>query len=285
MEAYIDVQSRLADLTDEEWLQALLKSTHGPTSSRGITLPGFPSNDLQSLFVGSAGEHTIREAFNFYQIARGHASRYGMPLQRRSQILDFGCGWGRIARLFLRDTAQDGIYGVDAWPLALDVCKKTNPYCNFLPVGHYPPSVFRDGMFDLIYAYSVFSHLSEQVGLQWIREFQRILRPGGILLATTQGRSFIAYCQNLRGKPFESVWHEYLAKAFVDAEKAYADYDAGTFLYAPSGGGEALPPEVYGEALIPRAYAEQVWSRHLSFRDFVDDRNVLPQALIVMQKA
>ena len=75
-----------------------------------------------------------------------------------------------------------------------------------------------------------------------------------------------------------------LANSFVDTEAAYAAYDAGEYLYAATGGGPSRPADFYGEALIPEAYVRRQWTKSLRFVAFVDDRSVMPQALIVMQK-
>jgi len=45
-------------------------------------------------------------------------------------------------------------------------------------------------MFDFIYAFSVFTHLSESGQVAWLAELSRILRPGGYLLMTTHGEAF-----------------------------------------------------------------------------------------------
>ena len=47
-----------------------------------------------------------------------------------------------------------------------------------------PPSPFREGQFDAIYAISVFTHLPEELQFAWLTELRRILRPGGVLLAS-----------------------------------------------------------------------------------------------------
>jgi hypothetical protein len=82
----------------------------------------------------------------------------------------------------------------------------------------------------------------------------------------------------------EFAWHQALSKSFVETEAALAAYAAGEFLYAPTGGGPALPSEFYGEAIIPEAYVRRNWTASLNLVAFVDDRSVVPQALIVMQK-
>ncbi len=52
-----------------------------------------------------------------------------------------------------------------------------------------PPLDYRDEMFDLVYAVSVFTHLSEEFQLPWLDELKRILKPNGVLLATVYNNS------------------------------------------------------------------------------------------------
>ena len=128
------------------------------------------------------------------------------------------------------------------------------------------------------------SHLAEHASLAWVQEFSRLLRPGGIMAMTTQLRDFIGFCESFRGKVNEVPWHDGLAKSFVDVDAWYAAYDAGHYLYAPTGGGPARPSDFYGEAMIPEGYVRTRFTPFLKYVDFVADRSLLPQALIVMQK-
>ena len=52
-----------------------------------------------------------------------------------------------------------------------------------------PPLDYSDEMFDLVYAVSVFTHLSEEFQLPWLGELRRILKPNGVLLATVYNNS------------------------------------------------------------------------------------------------
>ncbi len=47
-----------------------------------------------------------------------------------------------------------------------------------------PPLAFEDGLFDLVYAVSVFTHIDRFQQKEWLKEFRRLLRPGGALLLT-----------------------------------------------------------------------------------------------------
>jgi SAM-dependent methyltransferase len=271
-------------LTDREWLEVILKTVEHPIVD-DMRLPGFPPDEIQRMIVGSSNEHTLREAFNFYSEIKQYAAQLGRTLTHNSRILDFGCGWGRIIRFFLKDISANNLYGIDVDPQMIDICLETVKYGNYSTVQPLPPTEFADESFDIIYAYSVFSHLAEPVHIKWVEEFSRILKPGGILLATTQGRNFIEFCRSLRGQTHPSAWHQALSNSFLDTEAALADYDRGKFLYSGTGGGGPRDKSFYGEAIISPGYVKREWTKYLIFCDFADALTRLPQSLIVMQKS
>ena len=41
----------------------------------------------------------------------------------RASVADYGCGWGRITRLFHRDTPCDNIYALDSWDRSIALCR------------------------------------------------------------------------------------------------------------------------------------------------------------------
>jgi predicted SAM-dependent methyltransferase len=59
-------------------------------------------------------------------------------------------------------------------------------------------------MFDFIYAISVFTHLGEQLGLSWIQELKRILKPGGHLYMKVHGITRLHYLRMDQILRFES---------------------------------------------------------------------------------
>lgn len=271
-------------MSDSEWFEVLLKSLDRSVVD-GIEMAGFPPEELQRQFVGMSGPQALNEAFNFYSEIKRYAGKLAQKLGRDSRILDFGCGWGRIIRFFLKDVTADNLYGIDVDSEMTDLCIKTVGHGNYSAIKPMPPLEFSEGSFDIIYAYSVFSHLAESVQIQWIEEFSRILKPGGILVATTQARSFIELCRTLRNQSNSSNnWHHALAHSFVDTEAAFADYDNGKFLYSATGGGGPRDASFYGEAVIPQKYIEREWTKYLDFCDFTYDPAIIPQSLIVMQK-
>ncbi len=98
--------------------------------------------------------------------------------------LDFGCGCGRVARALLAFAEPDELVGVDPDGLGVAWCAERLEG-RFLVSSERPPLPFEDSTFDVAVVVSVFTHLDEEPQLAWLRELHRILRPGGVLLAST----------------------------------------------------------------------------------------------------
>jgi SAM-dependent methyltransferase len=273
-------------MLDHKYLSLLIKSAERPIY-KGILLPGLPEDTVQRQFCGSSGEQALRGAYQFYKCVKKYCESLENPIQKGTRILDFGCGWGRIIRFFFKDTSCENLFGVDVDPQMIDFCSKEMHCGSYFLVNYGPPSVLKDGSIDVIYAFSVFSHLAENTAINWISEFSRILKPRGILIATTRDKSFLDACEALRGKEHEFSHHQTISKIFIPIDKYKKDYDNGKFVYAATGGGGVRDKSYYGEALISRSYIEAQFTKYLSLCEFVDTGQppfALPQALFVMQK-
>ena len=273
-------------MSDSEYLSLLIENRKELTY-RSVDLPGFPEDTVQKQFSGSFGEEALRGGYNFYQCIKKYCVSLENPIKNGTSILDFGCGWGRIIRFFFKDTSCENLFGVDVDPKMVDFCSEELHCGNYFLVNSEPPSVFQDGSVDLIYAFSVFTHLAENTAMNWISEFSRILKPKGILIATTRDKSFLDECEALRGKDHEFPYHQTMSRIFIPTPKYKEDYDNGKFIYAGTGGGGVRDKSYYGEALIPRPYIESQFTKYLSLCEFVNSRTApwaLPQALFVMQK-
>ena len=70
----------------------------------------------------------------------------------------------------MKDVQQENLFGFDVDPKVIAMCRETVPYGNYSVVQPSPPTNAADNSFDVIYAYSVFSHLSEEVQSHWVEE-------------------------------------------------------------------------------------------------------------------
>lgn len=104
------------------------------------------------------------------------------------RILDWGCGPGRIIR-HMPDVIGNGCeyYGTDYNTKSIDWCSTHLNGIHFNSNKLSADLPYSDNYFDIIYGISIFTHLSEQMHIDWSKELYRILKPDGILFLTTHG--------------------------------------------------------------------------------------------------
>lgn len=268
-------------MNDEAWFALLAASYASPPAYyRGSPLPGFPPDQIQANTTGQAGVPTLAEAFTFYQDCARQFRALRQPLRENAALLDFGTGWGRIARCFLRELPAQNIFGIDVTPEFIDICKQTWRSNNFITTSPLPPTPIPAARFDFIVGYSVFSHLSEAACASWMAEFHRILRPGGILALTTRARSFFDTCEAFKGRNVTG-YQKAMSEIFADFGEARRRYDRGEFVHSNiegvSGGG-AMNSSFYGETFIPEQYASRAYKDKFVLKKFlfVPERQLHP---------
>jgi SAM-dependent methyltransferase len=124
-----------------------------------------------------------------------------VPLEQIDSVLDFGCGCGRVMRWW--SDFHGDVTGSDVSAPAVAWCRENLPFARFEENALAPPLVFADESFDLVYALSVFTHLTGDLQIAWRDELRRVLRPGGLLLVTTHGRSYVPRLGDEERKRFE----------------------------------------------------------------------------------
>lgn len=107
------------------------------------------------------------------------------------RILEWGCGPARVIRHLqglLKNTNVE-LYGSDYNTESIKWCKDNIKGIKFYINKLQPPFPFKDNFFDCVYAISVFTHLSETMHFEWIKELRRVVKPQGLIIFTTHGDS------------------------------------------------------------------------------------------------
>jgi SAM-dependent methyltransferase len=150
----------------------------------------------QRVLVGEGDFHAIGD--ELLRLFREHAG-----LRRHEDVLDMGCGVGRIAVPLTRYLDRTASYaGFDVVPYAIQWCRReiTPRFPNFRfeladvhnsfynPKGGASPDDYRfpyeASSFDFAFATSLFTHLLPAGVENYLAEAARVLRPGGRLVAT-----------------------------------------------------------------------------------------------------
>lgn len=146
-------------------------------------LPSMPSDDVQCKGTGTSGQPLLSLSVEIVRAINQACQQYlGHPLQGR--VLDYGCGWGRLLRLLLKYVDPEQLYGTDPGTGAIDLCQQHRCPGQLALCDHLPQDLpFREN-FDLIYAFSVFTHLPETTAHAVMQVLRRHISPDGMLAIT-----------------------------------------------------------------------------------------------------
>ena len=159
--------------------------------------PPLPPHRLMVRVAGTAdAEWFVRSGRAAYDAIAAH-----VPLDELTSVLDFGCGCGRVTRYW--GEFPGAVAGSDLDGPAVAWCRSNLPFARFEQNDLAPPLAFGSESFDLVYALSVFTHLTAELQPVWRDELRRVLRPGGFLLLTTHGRSYLPKLDDAERAQFE----------------------------------------------------------------------------------
>lgn len=153
-------------------------------------------------------------------------------LQPTHNILDLGCGTGRLTKQ-LENVLDGGLYvGSDVNQRYLDYCRQTyrsefkfdfwdvhndefNPSGRQLAADYVFP--FGNQTFDVVVAIALFNHMHTKGVFQYIHQVARVLRPQGLFFCTAflLNSASMSFIEGHRRRPFKfdfrtpDSWHEY----------------------------------------------------------------------------
>jgi SAM-dependent methyltransferase len=173
--------------------------------SRGAAdgLP-IPPSDLIFLVAGSSDISWFLKAGSHAAASISEAVRArGTSMAELGAILDFGCGCGRVLRHW-HSLERTKVCGTDYNPKLIEWCRTNLPFGEFEVNQLSPPLPYKSGEFDLVYALSVFTHLTEGLQFLWMTELSRVLAPGGYLILSTHGERYVHRLGRTERERFEA---------------------------------------------------------------------------------
>lgn len=180
-----------------------------------------------------------------------------------SDILDFGCGSGRLLRHLREEASNTSITGCDIDATAIGWCQKNLPFVKAVHTPTLPPLPFADGAFDLVISISIFTHLDEEYQNAWLAELERVTRPGAILLLTVQTQRL---------------------DALTDEQRGMLDKDGIVYFATRTTDRRILGlPEFYQSTRHTRDYIHRVWAKHFTIERICDGPNQ-GQDIVVCQR-
>jgi len=280
-------------LSDLRWINLLFKSVNNPIIkkmfSKPINFPGFPEENIQIGMIGSCGKNALLEPKYIYQKIRRIAKQQNKIFDNKTTFLDFACGYGRHVRFFMKDIYPGNLYGSDVRPDFIDICRSTFSCDKIDDIifdlnNPLPPLRYNAETFDMILAYSLFSHLSENAHIAWLSEFSRILKPDGLLFLTIRQQYFLTSLGKNIGRYKNLKNYELFLYEKFGGKDIQERFDNGEYIYYPTGGGNNLTGDFYGDTIIPTKYIYNKWVDCFDIIEHCEDPKKIGQAFICLKK-
>jgi SAM-dependent methyltransferase len=195
-------------------------------------------------------------------ILRALAAASPKPLSEYRDLLDFGVGAGRLARMFKgfkgRYAGADIDAGVVDWiagNLPWVQAVKTEP-------GRLLP--FADANFNAVVGISIFTHMNEQDQFFYLGELRRVTRAGAMLFLTVSGARVLERAET------DSNIADMLAMPEGGLVMARAAFDTGEgFCFLLQHGHLTSKDYEYGVTFISEAYIARNWSKYFEVQGIV----------------
>ena len=122
-------------------------------------------------------------------------------------VADLGCGPGHVAR-YLHERGVS-MLGIDLSPQMVEMARRLNPGITF-EQGNMAALAAKDEAWAGIVAFYSLIHFPRAQVVQVLREFHRVLRPGGVLLLSFHAGQEVRHLEEWWGRPvsLEAVFFE-----------------------------------------------------------------------------
>ncbi len=227
-----------------------------------------PPSSLIDKFVGKQDPKLyLQSATQFPIIVNKLLNMYGLDLLKDfDQLLDFGCGAGRLLR-DLPAYTNGKICGTDLDGEAIDFCIKSLPFGHFRESSEFPDSFYETNQFDFLYAFSVLTHLSVKHQDIWLQEWSKIVSTNAILFVTYKSERLLHH-SNYTDEQIEIAKNALLKDGIMYKK---TDFWKGKF------------PEFYQGAFHTDEYVKDHWGKIFEVVDLVPAGKYFAQDLAILK--
>ena len=184
-------------------------------------------------------------------------------------ILDWGCSSGRVLRHFYQEHKELGwtLLGSDIQAYLVEWMRQHfPPEFKVITGSTFPHLPYKDSSIDVIYGISVFTH-TKYLWDFWLTEFQRVLKPGGLVIQTVQCEEAWKFYHKNRHLDWVKAGHP-------DIMLAQPEMTSDYFLY-----GDAFVSQTFFKEAVIKKY----WGRIMEVVDFLPPQQRQYQNWIVLK--
>lgn len=187
----IEPQRFLEQASDEQVVNAFsIGSLRSASLCKKLHKRAIPEVGTQNVFPNTLG-YELNSAFWSAKAYTEFADKFGKPFEQAKAVLDFGCGTSRLLRYLVDFLPGPQYYGSEVNPENIAWGRSNFPEVEYIAHDPVPPTSCEAGMFDIIYAQSIFSHYEESLHWNWLKELHRLLKKDGLLMVTKEGSHLV----------------------------------------------------------------------------------------------
>ncbi|WP_262173178.1 class I SAM-dependent methyltransferase [Saccharococcus sp. Marseille-Q5394] len=134
-------------------------------------------NKIEFMLMNNPARRLMQKSLEFKKF-KYFLNRNDINLKGKS-ILDAGCGSGYSTYLLEKEYSPSKLYAFDLMESQIDLAKKRKLNANFF-VGDITKIGVHEEEFDAVFVFGVLHHVP--AWKEAIKEFSRVLKPGGVLL-------------------------------------------------------------------------------------------------------